>query len=88
MPLLSAPPALFHRQRQNKENALHSFPRRALAKKKNWKGFRAVTAVKELARTRIGMPPSEQVAPDKKKKRKASEKHKTTLARLLSEEGC
>jgi hypothetical protein len=58
-----------------------------VAKKKKPKGFRAVTAVKELARERIGTPPPEQVAPDKKKKRKASEKHKPTLARLLSEEG-
>ena len=58
-----------------------------MAKKKTLKRFRAVTAVKELARKRIGMPPPEQVSPDKKKKRKTSEKHKTTLARLLSEEG-
>ena len=59
-----------------------------MAKKKKPKGFRAVTAVKELARARIGMPPPEQVAPDKKRKRKTSEKHKPTLTRLLSDEGC
>ena len=58
-----------------------------MAKKKKPKAFRAVTAVKELARERIGTPPPEQVAPDKKKKRKTSEKHKPTLARLLSDEG-
>jgi hypothetical protein len=59
-----------------------------VAKKKKPKRFRAVTAVKKLARERIGTPPPEQVVPDKKNKRKISEKHKLTLTRLLSDEGC
>jgi len=58
-----------------------------MAKKKKPKAFRAVTAVKKLARERIGTPAPEQVVPDKKNKRKTSEKHKQTLARLLSDEG-
>ena len=48
--------------------------------------FSKIKAVKANARTRVGTPPPEQVAPDKKKKRKTSEKHKPTLARLLSED--
>jgi hypothetical protein len=54
-----------------------------MARKKKLKTFRAVKAVKELARERIGAPPVEQVAPDKKKKAKHSEKHKPTLGQLL-----
>jgi hypothetical protein len=50
--------------------------------KKKAKRFRAVTAVKELARERIGAPPAEKVVPDKKKK---PEKHKPTLGQLLGE---
>jgi len=57
-----------------------------VAKKKKLKPFRAVTAVKALARERIGAPPPEQVVPDRKKKKKASEKHKPTLSRLLGED--
>jgi len=53
-----------------------------MAKKKTTKPFRAVTAVKELARERIGRPPSEKIVVEKKKK---PEKHKPTLGKLLSE---
>jgi len=53
-----------------------------MAKAKKKKTFRAVTAVKTLARERIGAPKTEQVVPDKKK---APEKHKATLRRLLEE---
>ena len=57
---------------------------RAMAKKKTLKKFRAVTAVKALARERIGTPPGTKVLP---KKRKADEeKHKPTLNKMLSEE--
>ena len=49
------------------------------------KPFRAVTAVKALARERIGAPRPEQVVPDRKKKEKASKKHKSTLGQLLQE---
>lgn len=51
--------------------------------KKKVKRFRAVKAVKELARERVGAPPAGRVIKDKTKK---VEKHKPTLGKLLSEE--
>ena len=51
-----------------------------MAKKKKAKRFRAVTAVKELARERVGTPPAEKIVLEKKKK---PEKHKPTLSKLL-----
>lgn len=54
-----------------------------MVKKKKKKHFRAVTAVKELARERVGSPPVEKVVPNKKKK---AERHKPTLGKLLGEE--
>jgi hypothetical protein len=51
-------------------------------KKKKVKKFRAVTAVKELARERVGAPPSEKIVLEKNKK---PEKYKPTLGKLLSE---
>jgi hypothetical protein len=57
-----------------------------MARKKKPKPFRAVKAVKELARERIGAPRPEQVAPDRKKRAKVSEKYKPTLGRLLKED--
>jgi hypothetical protein len=56
-----------------------------MAKRKKKKVFRAVTAVKALARERIGGPRPGQVVPDGKKKTIESEKHKATLGRLLEE---
>jgi hypothetical protein len=53
-----------------------------MAKKKKAKRFRAVTAVKELARERVGAPPAGQIVVEKKKK---PEKHKPTLGKLLEE---
>jgi hypothetical protein len=53
-----------------------------MAKKKKTKPFRAVTAVKELARERVGPPPAEKIVVEKKKK---PEKHKVTLGKLLDE---
>jgi hypothetical protein len=53
-----------------------------MARKKKKKPFRAVTAVKELARERVGAPPAGQVVVEKKKK---PEKHKPTLGKLLGE---
>jgi hypothetical protein len=50
--------------------------------KKKVKRFSAVTAVKELARERVGAPPSGQVVVEKKKK---PEKHKPTLGKMLGE---
>jgi hypothetical protein len=52
-------------------------------RKKKKKTFRAVTAVKELARERVGAPPPGQIVVEKKKK---PEKHKTTLGKLLLDE--
>jgi hypothetical protein len=54
-----------------------------MPRKKSRKPFRAVTAVKELARERIGTPPPTQVVPDRKKSK--NEKHKPTLGKLLEE---
>ncbi|HEV3513218.1 MAG TPA: hypothetical protein VGS05_16030 [Candidatus Sulfotelmatobacter sp.] len=53
-----------------------------MPRKKKAKPFRAVTAVKELARERVGSPPAEKIVIEKKKK---PEKHKPTLEKLLSE---
>ncbi len=53
-----------------------------MARKKKVKRFRAVQAVKELARERVGAPPAEKVVPHKNKK---AEKHKPTLGKLLGE---
>ena len=54
-----------------------------MARKKKVKRFRAVTAVKELARERVGAPPAGQIVIEKKKK---PEKHKPTLRDLLGEQ--
>lgn len=55
-----------------------------MAKKRKRKRFRAVEAVKALARERIGTPPAERVLPNPKKKK--AEKHKPTLGELMGEE--
>lgn len=55
---------------------------RTMARKNKAKRFRAVTAVKELARERVGRPPSEKIVVEKTKK---PEKHKKTLQKLLTE---
>lgn len=54
-----------------------------MPRKKKQKRFRAVTAVKELARERVGSPPSGKIVIEKKKK---PEKHKPTLGKLLDPE--
>ena len=54
-----------------------------MARKKKARRFRAVPAVKELARERVGAPPAGQVVIEKKKK---PEKHKPTLGKLLDSE--
>ena len=54
----------------------------SMPRKKKVKRFRAVTAVKELARERVGSPPAEKIVIEKKKK---PEKHKQTLNRILDE---
>ncbi len=53
-----------------------------MARKKKVRRFRAVQAVKELARERMGTPPAGKVVLEKKKK---PEKHKPTLEKLLGE---
>lgn len=52
-------------------------------KKNKSKRFRAVTAVKALARERIGTVPSAKVVPNRKP---GPPKHKPTLGKLLEEE--
>jgi hypothetical protein len=54
-----------------------------MPRRKKPRRFQAVTAVKELARERVGMPPPEKIVPNKKKQ---PEKHKPTLGKLLKEE--
>jgi len=53
-----------------------------MPRKKKPKRFRAVEAVKSLARERIGTPKASQVVIDRTKKK---EKHKPTLGKLLDE---
>ena len=53
-----------------------------MARKKKVKKFRAVEAVKALARERVGTPPSSKIVVEKKKK---PEKYKTTLGKILGE---
>jgi hypothetical protein len=53
-----------------------------MPRKKRVKPFRAVKAVKALARERIGSPRPTVVVPGRKKKK---EKHKSTLGKLLTE---
>jgi hypothetical protein len=56
-----------------------------VAKRKKSRPFRAVKAVKAMARERIGAPPSQRIVPDKKKTPKTSEKHKPSLAKLMED---
>jgi len=56
-----------------------------VAKRKKSKPFRAVEAVKAMARERIGAPPASRVVPDKRKKKQSAEKHKPNLGRLLED---
>jgi hypothetical protein len=53
-----------------------------MTRKKKKKRFQAATAVRELARERVGSPPAGQIVIEKKKK---PEKHKPTLGTLLNE---
>jgi hypothetical protein len=52
-------------------------------RKKKAKRFRAVEAVKALARERIGSPPPERVTDGKKR---TKEKHKPTLEKFLTDD--
>jgi hypothetical protein len=53
-----------------------------MARKKKAQRFRAVQAVKELARERMGAPPAGKVVPHKKRK---TAKHKPALEKLMDE---
>ncbi|HEY1465221.1 MAG TPA: hypothetical protein VGF44_17535 [Terriglobales bacterium] len=57
-----------------------------MPKKKKVKRFRAVEAVKALARERIGAPQAGRVIPDRKKKSASAAKYKPTLAKFLTDE--
>jgi hypothetical protein len=57
-----------------------------MARKKKPKPFRAVTAVKSLAREVVGEPPPTRRVPDKKKATTKGQKHKPTLGQLLTGE--
>jgi hypothetical protein len=54
-----------------------------MPKKKRPKRFRAIEAVKAMARERIGIPPASRVIANRKRKEK--EKHKPTFEDLLDE---
>ncbi len=54
-----------------------------MAKKRKAKRFRAVEAVKAMARERIGAPRPTRLVPDRKKQKR--EKHKSTMGKLLDE---
>jgi hypothetical protein len=53
-----------------------------MARKKKAQRFRAVQAVKEMARERVGAPPAGKVVPHKKTK---PAKHKPSLEKLIGE---
>jgi hypothetical protein len=56
-----------------------------MPKKKKRDRFDAVKEIKAMARERIGTPPTSRVVPDRKKKKRATEKHKSTLGDLLDD---
>jgi hypothetical protein len=55
-----------------------------VAKKKKVRRFRAVQAVKAMAREQIGTPPAARVVPDRREKK--TQKHKPTLRKMLEQE--
>jgi hypothetical protein len=58
-----------------------------MPKKKKRKSFSAVKEIKAMARERIGAPPTSKIVPDRKKKKRAAEKHRPTLSRMLNDVG-
>ena len=60
---------------QNRQNLANS-----MARKRKKRTFSAVTAVREMARERVGSPKPSRLVVGKKAK---AEKHKTTLSKLL-----
>jgi hypothetical protein len=57
----------------------------AMAKKKKQDRFNPVKEIKAMARERIGNPPTSRVVPDRKKKKRTTEKHKSTLGEMLED---
>lgn len=55
-----------------------------MARKRKPKPFKASTAVRSLARERIGTPPP--TVRDQNRKKQDRQKHKPTLGKLLSED--
>jgi hypothetical protein len=55
-----------------------------MARKRKPKPFKAATAVRSLARERLGTPPPTVREEDRRKQK--GEKHKPTLGKLLSED--
>jgi len=58
-------------------------PGKRMGRKKKTRRFRAVEAVKALARERLGTPPPSRTV--ESKKRKTREKHKSKLEELLDD---
>jgi hypothetical protein len=71
--------------REREKRQLDLWQDEAMPKKRKPKRFRAVEAVKAMARERIGTPPASQVIPDRRRTKK--EKHKLTLEDLLDDAG-
>jgi hypothetical protein len=57
----------------------------AMTKKKKQDRFDPVKEIRAMARERIGNPPTSRVVPDRKRKKRATEKHKSTLGEMLDE---
>jgi len=55
-----------------------------MPRKRKVKRFRAVSAVKEMARERVGTPPAARVLQDRRKRK--AEKHKPSLGKILVED--
>jgi hypothetical protein len=60
--------------------------RKMAAKRRKPKPFKAASAVKAVAREKIGTPPPTRAEPSTKKPRTKQQKHKATLGKLLAEE--
>jgi hypothetical protein len=73
------PLSIITRQRRTRYVKMNTMP-----KKKKPKRFRAVEAVKAIARERIGAPPPSRMVPNRKQKKQ--EKHKPTLRKLLEDQ--
>ncbi len=67
---------------QKSEVRMHGVPYHAAMPRKKKKPFRAVDAVKALARERIGTPKASRIVQEKKKK---EGKHKPKLQNLIDE---